>query len=87
MFTLASYSKLLSPAGNPVTDAAAFGGTVSVSRDMCHPNGANTHPETYPNYQVQVHTAALLRDMINWCIRHTTKGKPLAADDSKLRAM
>ena len=68
-------------------DAKAFGGTVSVSCDMCHPNGANTHPETYPKYQVQMHKVALLRDMINWCIQHATKGKPLADDDPKLRAM
>ena len=68
-------------------DAKAFGGAVGMSCDMCHPNGANTHPETYPKYQVQMHKVALLRDMINWCIEHATKGKPLADDDPKLRAM
>ena len=68
-------------------DAKAFGGTVSVSCDMCHPNAANTHPETYPKYQVQMQKVALLRAMINWCIQHATKGKPLADDDPKLRAM
>ena len=30
---------------------------------------------------------ALLRDMINWCLQHTTKAKLLADDDPKLRAM
>jgi hypothetical protein len=54
---------------------------------MCHPNAANTHPETYPKYQVQMQKVALLRDMINWCIEHPTKGKPLADDDPRLRAM
>jgi len=68
-------------------DAQAFGGTVGVSCDMCHPNAANTHPETYPKYQVQMQKVALLRDMINWCIQHPAKGKPLADDDPKLRAM
>jgi thiosulfate dehydrogenase len=68
-------------------DAKAFGGTVGVSCDMCHPNAANTHPETYPKYQVQMQRVALLRDMINWCIEHPAKGKPLADDDPKLRAM
>ena len=68
-------------------DAKAFGGTVAVSCDMCHPNAANTHPETYPKYQVQMQKVALLRDMINWCLQHTTKAKPLADDDPKLRAM
>jgi thiosulfate dehydrogenase len=68
-------------------DAKAFGGTIGVSCDMCHPNAANTHPETYPKYQVQMQKVALLRDMINWCIQHPAKGKPLADDDPKLRAM
>ncbi len=64
-----------------------LGGTIGVSCDMCHPNGANTHPETYPKYQVQLQRVALLRDMINWCIENPVKGKPLADDDPKLRAM
>lgn len=68
-------------------NADAFGGTVGISCDMCHPNAANTHPETYPKYQVQMQKVALLRDMINWCIQHPTKGKPLADDDPRLRAM
>jgi thiosulfate dehydrogenase len=68
-------------------NADAFGGSIGVSCDMCHPNAANTHPETYPKYQVQLQRVALLRDMINWCIQHPTKGKPLADDDQRLRAM
>ena len=68
-------------------DAKAFGGTVGISCDMCHPNAANTHAETYPKYQVQLQRVALLRDMINWCIENPTKGKPLADDDPRLRAM
>lgn len=68
-------------------DADAFGGTIGVSCDMCHPNAANTHPETYPKYQVQLQKVALLRDMINWCIQNPAKGKPLADDDPRLRAM
>ncbi len=31
-------------------DAKALGGTNAVSCDMCHPDGSNTHPETYPKY-------------------------------------
>lgn len=68
-------------------DAKQLGGTVSISCDMCHPNGANTHPETYPKFQVQLGRVALLRDMINWCIENPVKGKPLADDDLRLRAM
>lgn len=68
-------------------DAQAFGGTVGVSCDMCHPDASNTHPETYPKYQVQLQRVALLRDMINWCIQHPAKGQPLADDDQRLRAI
>lgn len=68
-------------------DAKALGGTVSISCDMCHPNAANTHPETYPKYQVQMGRVALLRDMINWCIENPVRGKPLEDGDPKLKAM
>ncbi len=68
-------------------DAKAFGGTIGVSCDMCHPDAANTHPETYPKFQVQLGRVALLRDMINWCIQNPTRGKPLPDDDPRLKAM
>src|SRR5262249_33798597 len=34
-------------------DANELGSTIAVSCDMCHPNAANTHPETYPKFPVQ----------------------------------
>ncbi len=68
-------------------DAKALGGTNSVSCDMCHPDGSNTHPETYPKYQVQLGRVALLRDMINWCIENPVRGKPFADDDPRLKAL
>jgi len=68
-------------------NADALGSTIAVSCDMCHPDGANTHPETYPKFQVQLGRVALLRDMINWCIQNPTRGKPLAENDPKLKAM
>ncbi len=64
-----------------------LGSTVGVSCDMCHPHAANTHPETYPKYQVQLGRVALLRDMINWCIQHPVRGTPFAADDPRMRAL
>lgn len=74
--------------GNKVFhDSKALGGTIAVSCDMCHPNAANTHPETYPKYQVQLGRTALLRDMINWCIENPVRGKPLADSDPKLKAL
>lgn len=68
-------------------DANAFGGTIGVSCDMCHPDAANTHPETYPKFQVQLGRVAMLRDMINWCIENPARGKPLRDDDVRLKAM
>jgi thiosulfate dehydrogenase len=64
-----------------------LGSTVGVSCDMCHPHAANTHPETYPKYQVQLGRVALLRDMINWCIQHPVRGTPFAADDPRMRSL
>jgi thiosulfate dehydrogenase len=68
-------------------DADALGSTVGVSCDMCHPDAANTHPETYPKFQVQLGRIVLLRDMINWCIEHPLRGTALAADDPRMRAL
>jgi hypothetical protein len=64
-----------------------LGGTIGVSCDMCHPDGSNTHAETYPKYQVQLQRVALLRDMIDWCIENPVKGKALDPNDPKLRAL
>lgn len=75
-------------AGSSVFHSAdKLGSTIGVSCDMCHPHAANTHPETYPKFQVQLGRVALLRDMINWCIEHPVRGQPLASDDPKMRAM
>jgi thiosulfate dehydrogenase len=68
-------------------DANQLGSTIGVSCDMCHPDASNTHPETYPKYQVQLQRVALLRDMIDWCIENPVKGKTLSPDDEKLRAL
>jgi thiosulfate dehydrogenase len=68
-------------------DAEQLGSTIAVSCDMCHPDATNTHPETYPKFQTQLGRVVLLRDMINWCIEHPVRGKPLAADDPRMRAM
>ena len=68
-------------------DASAFGGTIGVSCDMCHPDAANTHPETYPKFQVQLGRVAMLRDMINWCIENPARGKALRDDDVRLKAL
>jgi len=53
-------------------------GTNGVACGQCHPNAANTHPETYPKFQQQLGKIASLRDMINWCIQNPGEGEPLA---------
>jgi hypothetical protein len=68
-------------------DANLLGGTIGVSCDMCHPDAANTHPETYPKYQVQLQRVALLRDMIEWCIENPVKGKTMDPNDPRMRAL
>jgi thiosulfate dehydrogenase len=64
-----------------------LGSTIAVSCDMCHPHAANTHPETYPKFQQQLGRVVLLRDMINWCLEHPVRAKPMSADDPRMRAM
>ncbi|HEY7182138.1 MAG TPA: cytochrome C [Blastocatellia bacterium] len=64
-----------------------LGSANGVACAMCHPNAANTHPETYPKFQVQLRRVALLRDMINWCIEQPARGKKLDPDDPKMRAL
>lgn len=62
-------------------------GTNGVACAQCHPNAANTHPETYPKFQQQLGRVAALRDMINWCLQHPLEGKPLALGDPKMIAI
>jgi thiosulfate dehydrogenase len=62
-------------------------GKNKVSCDQCHPNGANTHPETYPKFQKQIGKVITLFEMINWCIRNPLEGESLAADDPKMIAL
>jgi thiosulfate dehydrogenase len=82
-----STEKLVAEGKRIFHDAKALGGTDAISCDMCHPDASNTHPETYPKYQVQLGRVALLRDMINWCIENPVRGKELAADDPRMRAL
>ena len=62
-------------------------GTNGVACGQCHPNAANTHPETYPKFQKQLGKVAPIWEMMNWCIRNPLEGTPLAADDPRLVAL
>ena len=62
-------------------------GTNGVACAQCHPNAANTHPETYPKFQQQLGRVIALRDMINWYLLNPLEGKPLALDDPRMVAI
>jgi len=62
-------------------------GTNGVACGQCHPNGANSHPETYPKFQQQLGKVVAFRDMINWCIMNPLEGEKLALDDPRMVAL
>ena len=62
-------------------------GTNGVACAQCHPNAANTHPETYPKFQQQLGRVVALRDMINWCLQNPLEGAPLELDDPDMAAI
>jgi len=62
-------------------------GTNGVACGQCHPNAANSHPETYPKFQQQLGRVVAFRDMINWCLMNPLEGEPLKLDDPKMVAM
>ncbi|MBS1212881.1 MAG: cytochrome [Proteobacteria bacterium] len=62
-------------------------GTNGVACAQCHPNAANTHPETYPKFQKQLGKVVTLWEMVNWCIRNPLQGKPLDPSDAKMIAI
>jgi len=62
-------------------------GTNGVACAQCHPNAANTHPETYPKFQQQLGRVIGLGEMINWCLQQPLEGKRLALDDPKMIAI
>jgi len=62
-------------------------GTNGVACGQCHPNAANTHPETYPKFQKQLGRVVAFPEMINWCIMNPLEGKTLALDDRQMIAL
>jgi len=62
-------------------------GTNGVACAQCHPNAADTHPETYPKFQQQLGRVIALREMINWCLQNPLEGEVLALDDPKMVAI
>jgi thiosulfate dehydrogenase len=61
-------------------------GTNQVACARCHPNAANTHPETYPKFQRQLGRVVALRDMINRCLQNPLEGEPLPLSGEEMIA-
>lgn len=59
-------------------------GTNGVSCAQCHPNAANTHPETYPKFQKQLGKVSEVLEMINWCVRNPLEGADLPLDSGEM---
>ena len=62
-------------------------GTNGIACAQCHPNAANTHPETYPKFQKQLGKVSQAWEMVNWCIENPLAGEALPASDPKLTAL
>jgi len=62
-------------------------GTNGVACAQCHPNAANTHPETYPKFQKQLGRVIALREMINWCLQNPLEGEALDLDSPEMVAI
>jgi thiosulfate dehydrogenase len=62
-------------------------GSNGVACAQCHPNAANTHPETYPKFQQQLGGVVAFRDMINWCLMNPLEGDKLDLDDDRMIAL
>ncbi|MGD8207040.1 MAG: hypothetical protein PVH47_03080 [Thiohalocapsa sp.] len=62
-------------------------GTNRLVCGQCHPNAANTHPETYPKFQKQLGRVVPMWEMINWCLRNPLEGQALNAADPRMLAL
>ena len=54
---------------------------------MCHPMASDTHPHSFPKFQVQIGKFATLRDMINWCIEKPNQGEKIETDSEAMKAL
>ena len=81
----AQYTQVVTTGRSLWTDGKL--GSNGVACAQCHPNAANTHPETYPKFQKQIGRVVQMWEMINWCLRNPLQGTPMAADDPRMVAM
>ncbi len=75
--------------GDPATEQA-MGVKLSetgMACAMCHPFAADTHPQSFPKFQVAMAELATLRDMTNWCIEKPMQGTAIDVDSDAMKAL
>jgi thiosulfate dehydrogenase len=61
--------------------------TTAMACAMCHPFASDTHPQSYPKFQVETSKFATLRDMINWCIEKPNQGEKIDFESDAMKAL
>jgi thiosulfate dehydrogenase len=61
--------------------------TTAMACAMCHPYASDTHPHSYPKFQVSMNQFATLRDMINWCIEKPMQGEKIDPESEAMKAL
>jgi thiosulfate dehydrogenase len=59
--------------------------TTGMACAMCHPMASDTHPGSFPKFQVSMNKFATLRDMINWCIEKPNQGEKIDSDSQAMK--
>ncbi len=62
-------------------------GTNGMACNMCHPDAAVTHPETYPKYKQQFGRVVSVQQFVNWCIQVPLQGKARELGSDELVAL
>ena len=62
-------------------------GTNGQNCNMCHPNGAATHPETFPKFKQQFGRVVTVQEFINWCIVAAMRGDSQEIGSEALTAL
>jgi len=83
----AEYMAVVQKGRDLFTDPALGNSENGVICGQCHPNGANTHPETYPKFQKQIGRVIGLWEMVNWCLRNPLEAEPLDAASPDMTAI
>lgn len=62
-------------------------GSNGMACNMCHPDAAVTHPETYPKFKQQFGRVVSAQQFINWCIQVPLQGKSRELGGEELVAL